>query len=72
VLVDSESDDHGILGMDHSIPAGPLSVRVQVRIGGEADGEESLGQIVDWAVEHCPVTDAIRRAVQVIAEVEVG
>jgi uncharacterized OsmC-like protein len=71
VLVDSESDDQGILGMDDSVPAGPLSVRVQVRIEGEPDDRESLEQVVDWAMQHCPVTDAIRRAVQLIGEVEV-
>jgi hypothetical protein len=59
------------LGMDDSVPAGPLNVRVQVRISGEKSTRESLGQVVDWAMEHCPVTDAIRRAVQVIGEVEI-
>src|SRR5258708_13137314 len=36
VTVDSESDDRGLLGMDDAISAGPLSVRVHVRI--EPDG----------------------------------
>ena len=27
VTIDSESNDHGILGIDESVPAGPLSVR---------------------------------------------
>ena len=30
VTVDSESDDYGILGLDPAVPAGPLSMRVQV------------------------------------------
>src|SRR5256886_7754631 len=34
VVVDSESDDRGILGIDDSVPAGPLSSRARVRIGG--------------------------------------
>ncbi|HKY78750.1 MAG TPA: OsmC family protein [Anaerolineales bacterium] len=29
VLVDSESDDYGILGMDAAVPAGPLSAKVR-------------------------------------------
>ena len=38
VVVDSESDDRGILGIDDSVPAGPLSSRARVRIGGVAAG----------------------------------
>src|SRR5437773_11550938 len=32
VVVESESDDYGILGMDDSVPAGPLSSKATVRI----------------------------------------
>jgi uncharacterized OsmC-like protein len=69
VDVDSESDDRGILGLDPSIPAGPLSTRVVVTIdaaGLDRDGVESLAA---WAVEHCPVSDAIARAVPLSLEV---
>jgi uncharacterized OsmC-like protein len=69
VTVDSESDDRGILGLDPSIPAGPLSTRIVVEIdadGVEGEGVEALGR---WAVEHCPVSDAIARAVQLVVEV---
>ena len=60
VVVDSESDDRGILGIDGSVPAGPLSSRARVKVdlaGG------SLEEIVSWADAHCPVQDAVRRAV---------
>src|SRR5918999_4508609 len=30
VTIDSESNDYGILGLDDSVPAGPLSVRTKV------------------------------------------
>jgi hypothetical protein len=30
VVVDSESDDRGILGIDEAVPAGPLQMRVRV------------------------------------------
>src|SRR5437879_8772155 len=32
VIVDSESDDYGILGVDDSVPAGPVTSRARVRI----------------------------------------
>src|SRR5207248_9526184 len=52
VTVDSESDDRGILGLDASVPAGPLSVRVSVRAGGPAAA--AMDELVAWAVDHCP------------------
>ena len=70
VTVDSESDDRGILGMDPSIPAGPLSMRISVR--AEGPDEASVGEIVEWAVEHCPVSDAVRRAVPVSVQTAAG
>lgn len=69
VTVDSESDDRGILGADASIPGGPLSTRVAAHVTGSADHRE-LTAIVTWAVEHCPVTDAIRRAIALTVEVQ--
>lgn len=63
VTVDSESDDRGILGVDPSVPAGPLSVRVAVSIRASGTGPERIRELVEWAVAHCPVTDAIARAV---------
>ncbi|HET7483291.1 MAG TPA: OsmC family protein [Actinomycetota bacterium] len=72
VTVDSESDDYGILGIDDSVPAGPLSARVQVKVAAASDtSEEQLRSIVHWAHEHCPVSDAIVRAVRTSLSVEV-
>ena len=34
VEVDSESDDRGILGLDPSVPGGPLSMRIGLRMSG--------------------------------------
>lgn len=65
VVVDSESDDRGILGLDASIPAGPLSTRVQVSISSPNGDASTLDELVSWAVAHCPVTDAITRAVPI-------
>ena len=66
VEVDSESDDRGILGLDPSVPGGPLSMRIGFRMAGEAS--DRLEEIAHWAVEHCPVSDAVRRAVPVTVE----
>jgi uncharacterized OsmC-like protein len=70
VDVDSESDDRGILGMDASVPAGPLKVRVLVKIGSQGADQETLQEVADWGGKHCPVTDAIIRAIPVRTEVE--
>lgn len=72
VIVDSESDDRGILGIDDSVPAGPLSVKTHVRIAAKDASESKLREIVNWGVEHCPVTDAIKRPVPMITELEIG
>jgi organic hydroperoxide reductase OsmC/OhrA len=72
VDVDSESDDRGILGLDPSVPAGPLSMRVGLRLRADGLGLERLEEIAVWAVEHCPVSDAVRRAVPVHIEVSAG
>jgi uncharacterized OsmC-like protein len=70
VVVDSESDDRGILGLDANVPAGPLSMRVRLRLSG-AD-PDVLREVAAWAVEHCPVSDAVRRAVPLDVIVEVA
>lgn len=68
VTVDSESDDRGILGADDSVPGGPLSTRVAVRLRAGGASRQQLQALVDWAVEHCPVTDAVRRAIPMTVE----
>jgi uncharacterized OsmC-like protein len=70
LTVDSESDDRGILGMDESVPAGPLSTRVLVKISAEGASPEQLQQIVEWGRDHCPVDDAIRRTIPMTVEIE--
>jgi uncharacterized OsmC-like protein len=73
VTVDSESNDFGILGIGDEVPAGPLSTRIQVRIGSSATTNEAqLRKIVDWAVKHCPVTDAVSRAIPISVDVDTG
>jgi uncharacterized OsmC-like protein len=72
VTVDSESDDRGLLGLDDSIPAGPLSVRTRVRLFAAGVPEERLRDLAEWADRHSPVPDAVRRAVPSTIEVDVA
>jgi uncharacterized OsmC-like protein len=72
VEVDSESDDRGILGLDPSTPAGPLSMRIGFRMRADGIGLDALEEVAVWAVEHCPVSDAVRRGVPVHIEVTAG
>jgi uncharacterized OsmC-like protein len=72
VEVDSESDDRGILGLDAEVPGGPLSMRIGVQVGGDGVGPRELEDIATWAVDHCPVSDAVRREVPVRVEVSFG
>lgn len=69
VDVDSESDDRGILGLDPATPSGPLSMRIGFRMRAAGAGLDVLEELAVWAVEHCPVSDAVRRGVPVHIEV---
>lgn len=71
VTVDSESDDRGMLGMDDTVPPGPLGVRVMVRVDGSDAGEATLRELIRWGKEHCPICDAIGRAVPVELEIRI-
>jgi uncharacterized OsmC-like protein len=71
VTVDSESDDRGLFGMDDSIPAGPLSSRIRVRIAADGVEPERLRELAEWADRHSPVTDGVRRAIPTQVDVEV-
>jgi len=72
VTVDSVSDDRGILGIDERVPAGPLSGRVAVRLAAKDVDPATLDEIARWGVKHCPVCDAVERAVPVETEVSIG
>ncbi|WP_167040512.1 OsmC family protein [Salinibacterium sp. ZJ454] len=68
VMVDSESDDRGLLGIG-AVPAGPLSMRVIVRAQGTSDDARAR-EIIAWGKAHCPVCDAVERAVPVQLTIE--
>jgi uncharacterized OsmC-like protein len=65
VEVDSESDDRGILGLADDVPAGPLSTRISVAIDAPGRTPVEIEEIAAWAVAHCPVVDAVRRAIPI-------
>lgn len=69
VTVDSVSDDQGLLGIDDAVPAGPLSGRVSVRVAAAGVDATVLDEIARWGVKHCPVCDALERAVPISLEV---
>ncbi|HJU82098.1 MAG TPA: OsmC family protein [Acidimicrobiia bacterium] len=71
VTVTTESDDRGFLGMDGSLPAGPLNARIEVKIAAEGVPAEKLREIVERADHYSPVTDAVRRAVTTAVVVDV-
>lgn len=72
VTVDSVSDDRGLLGLDETVPAGPLSGRVLVRLAADGVAAALLEEIAQWGVKHCPVCDALERAVPVSVEIVTG
>ena len=72
VVVDSESDDAGILDVDASVPPGPLSMRIAVRVASASAPEAAVRELIAWGVAHCPVCDAIKRAVPVEVVVDLA
>lgn len=61
VVVESESDARGILGLDDRVSAALRAMRTRVKIRGHADAQ-SLREIVAWAEAHSPVGGTIRNA----------
>lgn len=70
VAVDSESDDRGMLG-DAAVPAGPIRIRVRVRVAAPGVPEQRIREIVEWAREHSPVDDALDRRVPIDVDLTV-
>jgi uncharacterized OsmC-like protein len=72
VTVDSVSDDRGLLGLEESVPAGPLRGRVHVRLAAAGVEPATLEEIARWGVKHCPVCDAVERSVPITTEIVTG
>lgn len=71
VRVGSLSDDRGMLGMDDSKPAGPLNMKVSIRIGADGVTSDKLHEIIEWAEKHSPVGEPITRVVPIEYAVEI-
>ena len=71
VKVDSDSDDRGLVGADDTVPAGPLTVRVHIRVLSPAPAEK-LKEIIEWAAKRSPVSDALHRPIPISLEIETG
>lgn len=71
VRVGSLSDDRGLLGMDDSVPAGPLNMKIGVRIGADGVSEEDLHEIVEWAEKHSPVGEPLTRIMLVDYDIKI-
>ena len=71
VLIESETDNRGLVFVDESIKAGPLTLRTKVRIGSKGIAEEKLHEIVNWAAGNSWVGNAVCRAVPIKTDVEI-
>ena len=71
ILIESETDIRGLVFVDESIKAGPLTLRTKVRIGSKGIAEEKLHEIVKWAAVNSWVGNALCRAVPIKTEVEI-
>jgi len=63
VTVGSVSDDRGMLGTPKGLHAGPSESWAHVIVSAKGTPDEKLRELVEWAEEHSPVTDSLRRAV---------
>jgi hypothetical protein len=72
VTVESESDPRGIIGMTDGVPAGPLQLVTHIRVRPGDTDPATVREIVDWALAHSPVADAMARRVPNQVNVEIG
>jgi uncharacterized OsmC-like protein len=72
VTVESETDFRGILGVDPSVQAGPLSMQVGVRLASTDASEDQLRAIVERAEARSPVRDALLRQVPMTTDITTG
>jgi uncharacterized OsmC-like protein len=71
VTVVSESDSRGVLGLDDSIPPGPLSVRVRIELAAADASAERLRRFAERAEARSAVGDALARPISVATEIVV-
>ena len=69
ITVESESDSRGVLGLDDSVTAGPLEVRVRIELAASNATPEQLREVVERAESRSAVGDALARPISVTTEV---
>ena len=72
VTASSRSDARGLLGQDPLVAPGPLEVELHIDIEAEEQTPEMLADLVAWADVHSPVTDALRRAIDIRSRIGHG
>lgn len=61
----SRSDARGLLGIAAGVPPGPLSVSLTVTVQAPDVPQEALRALVEAAQAHAPMSDALRRPINV-------
>jgi uncharacterized OsmC-like protein len=72
VTADSVDDDRGLFGMDATVRAGSLSLRTRVKIGAAGVEEQTLREIVSYAIAHSPVADVCRAETPSTVEITIA
>jgi uncharacterized OsmC-like protein len=72
VDANSRSDARGILGLDDTVPAGPLAIDLRIQLSADGCDDAALRALVAWADAHSAVSDSVRRALDLRIEVETG
>lgn len=68
----SRSDARGVLGSEPGVAPSPLELGLEVEIEAEGADPAALRELVAWADAHSPVSDALRRALDLRLHVEVA
>jgi uncharacterized OsmC-like protein len=66
----STSDARGLLQVEPAVPAGPLQLRLEVTIAADGADAAMLHELVAWSDAHSPVSDALRRAIDLQLHVD--
>jgi len=70
VIVESQSDNRGLLGLDDDVSAAVIGLRTEVHIRAANASRDQLESLVRWSDAHSPVACTLRSALA--AEVEVA
>ena len=63
VSAESETDMRGLLAVGNGVQPGPAAARLRVALEAKGTDRKRLEELVEWADNHSPVGDCVRRAV---------